>query len=241
MPVRNKRMFSHAIVRSDAFLSMPVSSRELYFQLGMDIDDRGYIANAQSVMRLSGATQNDLDILLAKKFLLKRKEGLYLQKHFGINNWIRQDRFQETEYIEDLGTLFIEKNGAYTENPKKGISVLNNGLGIPDGNQVTPQISISQTNLNQSNTEEVIGCKGSEKPLLSPNDQRISYVVECMKRKQAVEISEADIELGREIVKRKTRTATEELFVGYIEYFLEQEKAVKIAQVKWVDDDKEDE
>lgn len=145
-------MFSKEIVRSDAFLDLPVSSRELYFQLGMDTDDRGYIPNAKSVIRLIGANQGDLEPLISKGFLMIRGDTLILQKHFEINNIIRHDRFHETEYIEDLKKLFMKDNKAYTEDPNQGksmISVLVDTVGIPDDNQKPTD---TNTILIQNNT-----------------------------------------------------------------------------------------
>ena len=116
-----RRMFSKDIVRSDAFLELPISSQALYFQLGMDTDDRGYIPNARSLVRMLGANQGDLEPLIAKGFILVRGDSLILQKHFRINNYIQRDRFKETTYINDLKQLFIEENGAYTTDENKGI------------------------------------------------------------------------------------------------------------------------
>lgn len=121
-------MFSKDVVRSDAFLDLPVSSRELYFQLGMDTDDRGYISNAKSIIRLIGANQGDLEPLIQKGFLMIRGETLILQKHFRINNTVRTDRFHESEYIDDLKKLFIKDNGVYTQDPNKGKPISVNTL-----------------------------------------------------------------------------------------------------------------
>lgn len=174
-----RRMFSKEIVRSDAFLDLPVSSRELYFQLGMDTDDRGYIPNAKSVIRLIGANQGDLEPLITKGFLMIRGDTLILQKHFEINNIIRHDRFHETEYIEDLKKLFMKENKAYTEDSSQGksmISVLGDTNGIPNGNQLPTdtntiliQNNTIQNNSNSntdtdsySDTEEEIEVKSSK-------------------------------------------------------------------------------
>lgn len=118
-----RRMFSKDIVRSDAFLDLPISSQALYFQLGMDTDDRGYIPNAKSLIRMLGANQGDLEPLINKGFILIRDNSLLLQKHFRINNYIQKDRFRETTYLEDLKTLFLEENGAYTTQKEKGIAM----------------------------------------------------------------------------------------------------------------------
>ena len=111
----NRRMFSKEIVRSDDFLDLPLSSQALYFQLGMDTDDRGYIANAKSIIRAIGASKGDLELLVHKRFVLIRRETLLLQKHFKVNNYIQKDRFHETQYKEDLAKLYYNENGAYTE------------------------------------------------------------------------------------------------------------------------------
>ena len=128
-----RRMFSKDIVRSDDFLDLPVSSRELYFQLGMETDDRGYISNARSTIRLLGANVGDLEPLIKKGFLMLRGETLILQKHFRINNTIRTDRFHESEYVDDLKKLFIKDNGAYTTDENKGKPMVLS-LGIPNDN-----------------------------------------------------------------------------------------------------------
>lgn len=115
----NRRMFSKDIVRSDAFLDLPVSSRELYFQLGMEADDRGYICNPKSIIRGLGATLGDLEHLVNKKFVLIRDEGLVLIKHWRINNYIQNDRFVETKFTDDLRKLFFDENNSYTEKETK--------------------------------------------------------------------------------------------------------------------------
>ena len=143
----NRRMFSKEIVRSDAFLDLPVSSRELYFQLGMETDDRGYVSNARSIIRLIGANPGDLEPLIVKGFLMLRGETLILQKHFQINNLIRKDRFHETDYLDDFKKLFIKKNGAYTEDSSKGVSP----LGIPNDNQCETEDKLSKDKLSKDN------------------------------------------------------------------------------------------
>ena len=113
----NRRMFSKDIVRSDAFLDLPISSQALYFHLGMEADDRGYISNAKSVIRSVGATIGDLEQLVNKKFVLLRGENLILIKGWRINNQIQPTRLVETKFVEDLKTLFFDENNSYTETP----------------------------------------------------------------------------------------------------------------------------
>lgn len=63
-----RRMFSISIINSARFLKMPISSRLLYFDLGMRADDDG-IVEAFSVIRTTGATEDDLRVLVSKGFL----------------------------------------------------------------------------------------------------------------------------------------------------------------------------
>ena len=60
-----RRMFAKAIVGSARFLRMPATSRLLYYDLGMAADDDG-VAEAFSVMRITGATDDDLRVLASK-------------------------------------------------------------------------------------------------------------------------------------------------------------------------------
>lgn len=110
-----RRMFAKTIVLSDAFLDMPLSARCLYFTLGMLADDDGFVNNPKSIMRQAGACTDDLNLLLAKKFILAFDSGVIVIKHWKIHNYIQKDRYKESKYIEEKGTLMIDQNGAYTE------------------------------------------------------------------------------------------------------------------------------
>lgn len=111
----NRRMFSLTIINSDPFLALPISAQALYFHLGMHTDDRGYISNGRSIIKMIGASQGDLEVLVQKKFILIRSDYLILQKHFNLNNYIQKDRFHETQFTEDLKALFFDENKSYTE------------------------------------------------------------------------------------------------------------------------------
>ena len=65
-----RRMFAKTIVLSDAFLDMPMSARCLYFTFGMIADDDGFINSPKSIMRQCGASNDDMNILISKKFVL---------------------------------------------------------------------------------------------------------------------------------------------------------------------------
>lgn len=107
-------MFSQDIVASDAFLEMPTSSRELYFQLGMYADDDGFV-NPKKIVRLVGASDDDLKILIAKRFVLIFENGVIVIKHWKINNTVRPDRYVSTTYSAEARLIRTKPNKSYTE------------------------------------------------------------------------------------------------------------------------------
>lgn len=126
-----KRMFSTRITGSDAFLDMPLSSRCLYFHLGMEADDDGFLNNAKTIQRMIGASEDDLKLLISKSFVIMFGSGVMVIKHWNINNYIRSDRKKSTNYTEELACLELKKNGAYT------LIDSSLHLGIPNDNQMS--------------------------------------------------------------------------------------------------------
>ena len=120
-------MFAKSIVLSDAFLDMPLSARCLYFTLGMLADDDGFVGNPKSIMRQCGASQDDMLVLLQKRYILGFESGVIVIKHWRMNNYLRNDRYHTTTYLEEKEELRIDERGAYTEKDK---------FGIPCDNQV---------------------------------------------------------------------------------------------------------
>lgn len=114
-----RRMFSPEITGSDAFMEMAPSTQALYFQLGMRADDDGFVS-PKMVMRMMGSTEDELKVLMAKRFVLRFENGVVVIKHWRINNLIRKDWYRPTIYIELRNSLFIKENGAYTDNPDNG-------------------------------------------------------------------------------------------------------------------------
>ena len=109
-----KRMFTMKIVDSDAFLDMPVSAQLLYFHLGMRADDDGFVDRPKRVMKDIGVNEDDLKILIAKKFILTFDNGLLVIKHWRMHNTLSKNRYHETQYLEEKRMLLLKDNGAYS-------------------------------------------------------------------------------------------------------------------------------
>ena len=139
-----RRMFTQKIVDSDAFLDMPLSAQSLYFHLNMRADDDGFLNNPRKVQRMIGASDDDLKLLLAKRFVLGFENGVIVIKHWRMHNLIRKDRYNPTQYVEQRELLLLKDNGAYTE---KASEPLGNQLATtwqPDDNQLATQDRIGQ-------------------------------------------------------------------------------------------------
>lgn len=111
----SKRMFSKQVIDSDAFLDMPLSTQALYFHLNMRADDDGFVNNPKRIMRTIGANQNDLDLLLVKRFALAFESGVIVIKHWRLHNTIRKDRYRPTVYTEEKQQIELKDNKVYTE------------------------------------------------------------------------------------------------------------------------------
>lgn len=110
----NRRMFAKTIIDSDAFLDMPPSSQVLYFHLAMRADDDGFINNPKTIMRIVGAKDDDIKLLIAKKFIIPFASGVVVIKHWRIHNYIQKDRYTETKYIDEKNQLIINKKNGYS-------------------------------------------------------------------------------------------------------------------------------
>ena len=109
-----RRMFAKTIIDSDAFLDMPLSTQALYFHLSMRADDEGFINSPKKIQRMIGASDDDMKVLAAKRFIIPFESGVVVIKHWRIHNYIRADRINETAYTEERAMLEVKENGSYT-------------------------------------------------------------------------------------------------------------------------------
>lgn len=110
-----KRMFTQQIVDSDAFLDMPLSAQALYFHLSMRADDDGFVKNPRKIQRMINAGDDDLRLLIAKRFVLIFESGVIVIKHWRLHNTLRKDRYKPTVFQDEFKRLELKSNGAYTE------------------------------------------------------------------------------------------------------------------------------
>lgn len=102
------------IVDTDAFLDMPLSTQCLYFHLNMRADDDGFIGNPKRIEKIIGANDDDLKLLIAKRFVILFDDGVIVIKHWRMHNTLSRDRYVETSYTDEKRKLLLKDNGSYS-------------------------------------------------------------------------------------------------------------------------------
>lgn len=142
----NKRMFSLSIIDTDKFLEMPLTSRYLYYELGMRGDDDGFVGNPRKILRSTGCRDDDLRKLVEMGYVRIFESGVLVIMHWKVNNNIRSDRYQPTIYIAEKAEYerFIEVIEGTGQQKHLGIPP-----GIPPG---IPTVCIEQDSKGKNST-----------------------------------------------------------------------------------------
>lgn len=93
-------MMSKKIIDTDNFLDMPQSTQCLYFHLLLRADDDGFIQSPKGIMRITGCKDDDLKLLIAKRFVIGFETGVIVIRHWRIHNYVQSDRYSKSELPE---------------------------------------------------------------------------------------------------------------------------------------------
>lgn len=172
-----RRMFSKSIVFSDEFLDMPMSSRNLYFSLCMVADDDGFVNQPKTIIRMVGASSDDISVLTAKKFIIPFDCGVIVIRHWKIHNYIQSDRKHETQYKDLLASITTDKNKVYQIVGKLDTS------RIQDVSRMDSEVSIGKSSVDKVSIDKIIS---ADKPrrFTKPTVEDISAY--CKERGNAV-------------------------------------------------------
>ena len=181
-----RRMFAKAIVNSARFLTMPPSSRLLYYDLGMSADDDG-IVEAFTVLRMTGAAEDDLKLLITKGFITLLNDELVCHiADWNLNNQIRKDRYKPSIY-QDLLSASVNGNQRLTD-------------GQPNGNQRSTQYSIGEDSVGKVSSVEASSTEDSRELKGCPQGTDIREVASAPS-----DTDEIDFETKRQIALQRMR------------------------------------
>ena len=120
-------MFDKAIIDTDRFMDLSMSSKALYFLLGMEADDEGFVSY-KKVMRIHGGNEDDLKVLVAKKFLIIFESGVVVITDWNTNNYLDKNRTKETEYQKEKSMLLLTNLNKYELNT--GLTSIEESRGV---------------------------------------------------------------------------------------------------------------
>lgn len=109
-----KRMFDKTIIETDSFSDLPMTAKAIYFLLGMEADDEGFVS-PKRVIRLYGGSDDDIKVLTAKNFLIPFNSGVVVITHWRSNNYLDKNRIKPTQHQKERSVLMIDKNGIYMD------------------------------------------------------------------------------------------------------------------------------
>ena len=165
-----RRMFSKKITEADQFTELPPTTQALYFHLCMSADDDGFSNEIRKSMFNAHASTTDFNTLVDKRFIIPFDSGVIVIKHWKMHNLIRNDRYKETQFVEEKAMLLLKKNGAYTEADT---------IGIPSANQTDTQYRLGEDSVGKDRQGKDNSCAKSK-----PIDERFNIFWEQYPKKQ---------------------------------------------------------
>ena len=113
-----KRMFDLDIINQDSFFDLPMEAKALYFLLGMEADDEGFVS-PKKVLRLYGGTEDSLKVLIAKNYIIPFETGVIVITDWKRNNYLDKNKVKPTIYQEEKAQIvYDEYTQKYESLPK---------------------------------------------------------------------------------------------------------------------------
>lgn len=151
----SRRMVSQKIIDSARFLKMPATSQNLYFHLICHADDDG-VVEAFFILRMVGASEDDLKILVAKKFVVVLNEDLVSF----VTDWLEHNKIRPDRKVNSIHQelLLLTIPDVVLIEPKKRADRRGTSQGQPNvrlgkdrlGKVNTPPISSSDLSDDES-------------------------------------------------------------------------------------------
>lgn len=135
-----KRMFDYEIINQDSFLDLSMESKAIYFLLGMEADDEGFVA-PKKILRLHGGNEKNLNELITKGFLISFNTGVVAITDWHRNNYLDKSRVKATIYQDEKSVL------DYDDIKEKYVCLTND-------KQMLNQYRIEENNIEKNRVEK---------------------------------------------------------------------------------------
>lgn len=108
-----RRMFHAEICKLDSFVGLPAGAQALYFHLGLNADDDGFVSSPNSVIRGVNRKKSDLKQLIVAGYVIKFESGAIVLTDWNICNKVPPSRYTETLCLEEKAQLFLDEGNRY--------------------------------------------------------------------------------------------------------------------------------
>ena len=208
-----RRMFTQKVTEADNFTTLPPTTQCLYFHLCMNADDDGFSNKIRQAMFNAHADQNDFEMLVNKRFIIPFDSGVIVIKHWRMHNYIRNDRYHETSYVEEKSQLLLKENGVYTESVDKVDTI-----GIPNGYQMDTEVRLGKDSIGKDSIDNNKTSEKSDELDLSFDRIYENYPKKVGKTK-AKQIYKALLTKGRKINGETIKFTHEDICAGLNVYY----------------------
>ncbi len=179
-----KRMFDNEIISQDDFMDLPKEAIALYFLLGMEADDEGFIA-PKKVMRIYNISNDTLKILIAKNYIIPFETGVVVITDWRRNNYLDKNKITNTIYQEERQMLLLDKEkGKYLLNPDISTVKLKLNQSLTEVKKKLKQSSIEESSIEESrvveNSKENDVSKINDLMIECLNTTNINNIKECI-------------------------------------------------------------
>ncbi len=150
-----RRMISNEITGSYNFQSMEPKTQLLYFYCCLSADDDGFVGNPYIYTILTGCSENDLETLEQRGFVIRFASGVLAVVHWYIHNTIKKDRYNPTVHKAEHAQLRLEDK-CYVRAPQPETERNQNGTKTePQYSQVkSSQVKSSQGESSQAESSQ---------------------------------------------------------------------------------------
>ena len=180
-----RRMMAKSIIKSDQFLDMPATTQNLYFHMLLDADDDGFVNAPKSIMRIVGAKEDDMKLLVAKQFVIGFGSGVIVIKHWKIHNYIQSDRYKPSLQPERV-LLDITTNKEYTLNTSDVSSMDTECIqSVSVGKVSIGKARLGKARLDKNNNEECEKSHSKRKRFKPPTLEEVEEY--CKERNNGID------------------------------------------------------
>ena len=158
-----KRMFDSEIISQDRFIDLSLEAKALYFLLGMEADDEGFLS-PKKILRIHDGTDAMLEELIRSNFIIRFDSGVILITDWNRNNYLDHSRIKETIYLDEKKKIIYDAQKCKY-------------MCLTDFKQMLNQNSIEENNIEKNRKEE------DSVYILSPKDVIYKDIIDYLNLK----------------------------------------------------------